>query len=89
MTQRALRETTPHACAEEIVRTALELLPDADDGLASIENDRTTVDVAVSNMAHASLSGVVEYRLRDGPAALASAVSAGRKFSVVHLDPPW
>src|SRR5215469_18480480 len=26
MTQRALREATPHACAEEIARTALELL---------------------------------------------------------------
>lgn len=28
ITQRALRETTPHACAQEIARTALELLPD-------------------------------------------------------------
>jgi len=27
ITQRALRETTPHACAQEIARTALELLP--------------------------------------------------------------
>jgi 16S rRNA G966 N2-methylase RsmD len=28
ITQRALRETTPHACAQEIARTALELLPE-------------------------------------------------------------
>ena len=28
ITQRALRETTPHACAQEIARTALEVLPD-------------------------------------------------------------
>jgi predicted RNA methylase len=28
ITQRALRETTPHACAQEIARTALEILPD-------------------------------------------------------------
>jgi len=117
MTQRALRETTPHACAEEIARTALELLSDLDDGRAdedrsvldifagvgqmaysyakagcrvqAVDNDRTTVDVAVNNMALAGLAGVVEYRLADGPAALASAVSAGRRFSVVHLDPPW
>jgi predicted RNA methylase len=117
MTQRALRETTPHACAEEIARTALELLPDPDGFRAeedrsvlnlfagvgqmaysyakagchvqSIENDRTTADVAVSNMALAGLSGDVEYRLADGPATLASAVSAGRRFSIVHLDPPW
>jgi predicted RNA methylase len=27
ITQRALRETTPHACAQEIARTALEILP--------------------------------------------------------------
>jgi predicted RNA methylase len=117
ITQRALRETTPHACAEEIARTVLELLPDADDGRAeesrsvlnlfagvgqmaysyakagcrveSIENDPTTAGVAARNMAVAGLSGAVEYRVADGPAALASAVSAGRKFSVVHLDPPW
>jgi predicted RNA methylase len=55
----------------------------------AIENDRTTADVAVSNMALAGLAGVVEYRLADGPAALASAVSTDRRFSVVHLDPPW
>jgi predicted RNA methylase len=117
ITQRALRETTPHACAEEIARTAREFLPDLDGGGAeddrrvldifagvgqmaysyakagcrvqAIENDRTTADVAVSNMALAGLAGVVEYRLADGPAALASAVSTDRRFSVVHLDPPW
>src|SRR6478736_3695017 len=27
ITQRALRETTPHTCAQEIARTALEILP--------------------------------------------------------------
>ena len=32
MTQRALRETTPHACAEEMARTALELLSGLDGG---------------------------------------------------------
>lgn len=117
ITQRALRETTPHACAEEIARTVLELLPDGDDGRAeenrsvlnlfagvgqmafsyakagcrveSIENDPTTAGVAVRNMAAAGLSGAVEYRLADGPGALDTAVRAGRKFSVVHLDPPW
>jgi predicted RNA methylase len=117
MTQRALRETTPHACAEEIVRTALELLSGLDGGrdgeggsvldifagvgqvaysyakagchVQAVDNDRTTVDVAVSNMALAGLAGVVEYRLADGPATLASAVHAGRRFSIVHLDPPW
>jgi predicted RNA methylase len=117
ITQRALRETTPHACAEEIARTALELLSDLDGGAAAeagsvldifagvgqmaysyakagfrvqaVDSDRTTVDVAVSNMALAGLAGAVEYRRADGPAALASAVSADRKFSVVHLDPPW
>lgn len=117
ITQRALRETTPHACAEEIVRTALELLSDLDGGRAeedgsvldifagvgqmaysyakagccvhAVDNDRTTVDIAVSNMALAGLARVVEYRLADGPAALASAVSTDRRFSVVHLDPPW
>jgi 16S rRNA G966 N2-methylase RsmD len=116
MTQRALRETTPHACAEEIARTALELLsgPDGDREedvsvldifagigqmaysyakagcrVQSVDNDRTTVDIAVSNMALAGLAGVVEYRLADGPAALASAVGTDRRFSIVHLDPPW
>lgn len=34
ITQRALRETTPHACAQEIARTALEILPDAGRGHA-------------------------------------------------------
>jgi predicted RNA methylase len=117
ITQRALRETTPHACAEEIARTAQELLSDLDGGRAeearsvldifagigqtaysyakagcrvhAVDSDRTTVDVAVSNMALAGLAGAVDYRRADGPAALASAVSADRKFSVVHLDPPW
>ncbi|MEP7026548.1 MAG: RsmD family RNA methyltransferase [Actinomycetota bacterium] len=117
ITQRALRETTPQACAREMVRTALELLSDLDDGRAvedrsaldvfagvgqmtysyakagfrvqSVEIDHTTVDVAVSNMAVAGLAEVVEYHLADGPATLAYAVSTGRKFSVVHLDPPW
>jgi predicted RNA methylase len=117
MTQRALRETTPHACAEEVARTALELLSGLDDGggqedrsvldvfagvgqmtysyakagcrVQAVDNDRTTVDVAVHNMALAGLAGVVEYRLADGPATLTSAVTAGRRFSVVNLDPPW
>jgi hypothetical protein len=40
-------------------------------------------------MALVGLARVVEYRLADGPAALASAVSTDRRFSVVHLDPPW
>jgi predicted RNA methylase len=117
MTQRALREATPHACAEEIARTALELLSGLDGGrdeagesvldifagvgqmaysyakagchVQAVDNDRTTVDVAVSNMAVAGVAGAVEYRLADGPATLASAVDAGRRFSIVHLDPPW
>jgi predicted RNA methylase len=117
MTQRALREATPHACAEEIARTALELLSGLDGGregeggsvldifagvgqmaysyakagcpVQAVDNDRTTVDVAVSNMALAGLASVVEYRLADGPATLASAVDTGRRFSIVHLDPPW
>src|SRR5215831_9690564 len=99
MTQRALRETTPHACAEEIARTALELLPGLDGGrdedgsvldifagagplaysyakagcrVQAVDNDRTTVDVAVHNMALAGLAAGVEYRWGDGPAALAS-----------------
>jgi len=116
MTQRALRETTPHACAEEIARTALELLSGLDRGrdeggsvldifagvgqtvysyakagchVQAVDNDCTTVDVAVRNMAVAGLADVVEYRLADGPATLAGAVNAGRRFSIVHLDPPW
>jgi predicted RNA methylase len=117
MTQRALRETTPHACAQEIARTALEVLSRLDDGreeedrsvldlfagvgqmaysyakagcrVQAVDNDRTTVDVAVHNMALAGLAGTVEYRLADGPATLASAVSKGRRFSIVNLDPPW
>jgi 16S rRNA G966 N2-methylase RsmD len=116
MTQRALRETTPHACAQEIVRTARELLSGRDGGreedasvldlfagigqmaysyaeaacrVQAVDNDRTTVEVAVHNMALAGLASVVEYELADGPATLESAVSAGLRFSVVHLDPPW
>jgi predicted RNA methylase len=116
MTQRALRETTPHACAEEIARTALELLSGLDGGreedrsvldifagvgqmaysyakagcrVQAVDTDRTTVDVAMHNMALAGVASVVEYHLADGPATLASAVSADRKFSIVHLDPPW
>ena len=117
ITQRALRETTPHACAEEIARTALELLSDSDGNGAeedrsvldlfagvgqmaysyakagcrvqAVDNDRTTVDLAVHNMALAGLATVVEYRLADGPATLASAASTGRRFSIVNLDPPW
>jgi hypothetical protein len=117
MTQRALRETTPHACAEEIARTAVELVSGAGGGrdeqkqsvldpfagvgqmaysygkagcrVQAVDNDRTTVGVAAHNMARAGLADVVEYRLADGPATLASAVSAGRRFSTVHLDPPW
>jgi predicted RNA methylase len=117
ITQRALRETTPHACAEEIARTALEILSDLDGGrgeetgsvldifagvgqmaysyakagcrVQAVESDRTTVDVAVSNMALAGLGRVVEYRRADGPGALASAVRTDQRFSVVHLDPPW
>ena len=117
MTQRALRETTPHACAEEIARTAVELLSGLDGGreeedqsvldifagvgqmaysyakagchVEAVDNDRTTVEVAVHNMALAGLAGVVEYRVADGPATLAAAVSTGRRFSIVQLDPPW
>ena len=116
MTQRALRETTPHACAQEIARTALELLSGLDDGrgkdpsvldifagigqmaysyakagchVQAVDNDRTTVDVAVHNMALAGLANVAGYRLGDGPATLASAVQTGHRFSIVHLDPPW
>jgi 16S rRNA G966 N2-methylase RsmD len=117
ITQRALRETTPHACAEEIARTALELLScfggrRAEEGgsvldlfagvgqmaysyakagcrVQAVDNDRTTVDIAAHNMALAGLATVVECRLADGPAALASAVNAHRGFSIVHLDPPW
>jgi len=55
----------------------------------AVDNDRTTVDVAVHNMALAGLADVVEYRLADGPATLASAVSTHRRFSIVNLDPPW
>jgi predicted RNA methylase len=117
MTQRALRETTPHACAEEIARTALELLSGLDGDreeedrsvldlfagvgqmtysyakagchVQAVDNDPTTVDVAVHNMALAGLASVVDYRLADGPATLASAAGTGRRFSVVNLDPPW
>ena len=117
MTQRALRETTPHACAEEIARTAFELLSSLDDGrekedrsvldgfagigqmaysyakagcrVRAVDNDRTTVDIAVHNMALAGLAGTVKYRLADGPGTLASAVKTDRRFSIVHLDPPW
>ena len=116
MTQRALRETTPHACAEETARTALELLSGLDGGpeegrsvldlfagvgqmtysyatagchVDAVDNDRTTVDVGSRNMALAGLASAVDYRLADGPATLASAVAAGRRFSIVNLDPPW
>lgn len=116
MTQRALRETTPHACAQEVARTAREILASLDVGredgasvldlfagvgqmaysyakagchVQAVDNDRTTVDVAVHNMALAGLASDVEYRCGDGPATLASAVDTGRRFSVVHLDPPW
>ena len=117
MTQRALRETTPHACAQEIARTARELLSCLDGGrdeedssvldifagvgqmaysyakagchVRAVDNDRTTVDVGANNMALAGLARVVEYRLADGPATLASTVHADRRFSIAHLDPPW
>jgi predicted RNA methylase len=116
MTQRALRETTPQACAQEIARTALELLSVLDGRVEedlsvldifagvgqmaysyakagcrveAVENDRTTVDVGLHNMTLAGLARAVEYHLGDGPAALASAVDTGRRFSVVQLDPPW
>jgi 16S rRNA G966 N2-methylase RsmD len=116
MTQRALRETTPHACAQEIARTGLEILSHLDGGdeeeksvldvfagvgqmsysyaqagcqVQAVDNDRTTVDVAKHNVALAGLASVVEYRLADGPSTLAVAVSADRRFSILHLDPPW
>jgi predicted RNA methylase len=116
ITQRALREATPHACAEEIARTALEILSGLDGGheeggsvldifagvgqmaysyakagchVQAVDNDRATVDVAVTNIALAGLASDVEYRLADGPATLASAVNTGRRFSIVHLDPSW
>ena len=83
MTQRALRETTPHGCAEEIARTALELLSGLDGGreedgsvldifagvgqmaysyakagchVQAVDNDCTTFDVALHNMALAGLA---------------------------------
>jgi predicted RNA methylase len=115
ITQRALRETTPHACAEEMARTARELLPDPDGSGAAeagsvldifagvgqvaysyakagcrvqaADNDRTTVDAGVHNMALAGLARLVEYRLADGPATLAAAST--HRTSIVHLDPPW
>ena len=43
----------------------------------------------MNNMALAGLASVVEYRLADGPATLASAVNTDRRLSIVHLDPPW
>jgi RNA cap guanine-N2 methyltransferase len=117
MTQRALRGTTPHACAEETARTALELLSCLDGGreeedgsvldvfagagqmaysyakagcrVQAVDNDRTTVAVAVNNVALAGLASAVEYTLSDGPAPLASAVNTDRRFSIVHLDPSW
>lgn len=51
LTQRALRETTPHACAEEIARTALELLSGLDGGG---EEDRSVLDLfaGVGQMAY-------------------------------------
>jgi 16S rRNA G966 N2-methylase RsmD len=51
MTQRALRETTPHACAEEIVRTAHELLSGLDGGG---EEDGSVLDIfaGVGQMAY-------------------------------------
>jgi hypothetical protein len=50
MTQRGLRETTPHACAEEIARTALELLPDP----GGAAEDRTVLNLfaGVGQMAY-------------------------------------
>jgi 16S rRNA G966 N2-methylase RsmD len=117
MTQRSLRETTPHACAQEIARTGLELLSglsagrDEDDAsvldifagvgqmtysyaqagchVQAVDNDRTTVEVAKHNVGLAGLSSLVECRLADGPATLAAAVNTHRRFSVIHLDPPW
>jgi predicted RNA methylase len=117
ITQRALRETTPHACAQETARTALELLPGLDGGrdeeggsvldvfagvgqmtysyakagcrVQAVDNDRTTVELAASNMALAGLAGVVDFRLADGPATLAAAVSTDPGLSIIHLDPPW
>ena len=115
-TQRALRETSPHACAQETARTARELVTrvhaDGAQGwsvldifggvgqmaysyaqagcrVEAIDNDRTTVDVAVSNHALAGLASVVEYHWSDGPETLAAAVDAGRRFSIIHLDPSW
>jgi len=43
MTQRALRETSPHACAQEIARTALEFLSGPDGGRE--EEDPSVLDV--------------------------------------------
>jgi 16S rRNA G966 N2-methylase RsmD len=118
MTQRALRETTPHACAQEIARMSLEVLSRAYSGnleeddwtvldifagvgqmaysygragyhVRAVDNDRSTVAVAMHNIALAGLSSVVEYSLADGPETLAAAVNSDRRFAVVHLDPPW
>jgi hypothetical protein len=54
-----------------------------------VNKDRTTVDIAVHNMALVGLAWVVECRLVGGHATLASAVSSDRGFSIVHLDSPW
>ena len=115
-TQRALRESTPHACARETARTARELVTrlNADHGqervvldifggvgqvaysyanagfrVRAVDNDPTTFDVAVSNLALARLASVVKYHLTDGPGVLAAAVNKGQRFSTVHLDPSW
>jgi predicted RNA methylase len=44
MTQRSLRETTPHACAQEIARIAGELLAESGGGDAG-DSDRSVLDV--------------------------------------------
>jgi predicted RNA methylase len=53
ITQRALRETTPHACAQEIARTALGILPEADSGRAAEAPSVLDLFAGVGQMAYA------------------------------------
>jgi len=52
MTQRALRETTPHACAQEIARTALGILADAGNGPAGEAPSVLDLFAGVGQMAY-------------------------------------
>jgi hypothetical protein len=117
ITQRGLRETTPHACAEETARRALELASQVDGThnddrptvldifggvgqiafsyagagcqVHAVENHLRTFEVAVANTKVSRRDGLIDYRCDDGPATLATAVGETRRFTMVHLDPPW